>query len=79
MPRFIRTELEQELVDAFIETKAVDFEAIGSIVARYGARAARSGTDLTTIVNKHFLINCGWPGPEVGNVILAKPAGESNG
>ncbi len=60
-----RTELEQELVNAFIESKAVDFEAIGGIIARYGARAALTGTDLTAMVTKNFLINCGWPGPEI--------------
>ena len=74
MPKVVRSELEQEIVDALIETKAVNFEAIGSIVAKYGARAAKSGTDLVTIVNKNMIINCGWPGPEVGRVVVANQA-----
>ena len=83
MPKIMRTEFEQELVDAFIETKAVDFEAIGGIIAKYGARAAKAGTDLTSLVNKNFIINCGWPGPEIGRlatppVVMANPV-DSNG
>ena len=78
MPKLSRTELEQELVDAFIETKAVNFDAIGKIIAKYGARAAKTGTDLVTIVNKKFLINCGWPGPEIGRVVT-NTIDESNG
>jgi hypothetical protein len=30
MPNEIRTELEQEIVDALIDTKAINFEAIGN-------------------------------------------------
>jgi len=65
MPTEIRTKLEQEIVDAFIETKAVNFDAIGSIIAKYGSRAAKAGISLVTIVNKNIVINCGWPGPEI--------------
>jgi hypothetical protein len=78
MPHNIRTELEQELVNAFIDSNAVNFDAIGSIVAKFGARAARSGTDLVTIINKNITINCGWPGPEIGRILNQRNF-ESNG
>jgi hypothetical protein len=68
MTHNVRTELEQELVDALIDTKAINFEAIGSIISKYGARAAKTGTNLVTIINKHVMINCGWPGPEIGRL-----------
>jgi hypothetical protein len=74
MPNTIRTELEQELVDAFIETKAINFEAIGNIISKYGARAAKSGTDLVTIINKNIIINCGWPGPDIGRAQIQRIA-----
>lgn len=64
----IRTELEQELVDALIDSKAINLQAIGSIISKYGARAAKTGTNLVTIINKNFIINCGWPGPEIGQI-----------
>lgn len=66
MPKNIRTELEQELVNAFIETKAIDFEAIGNIISKYGARAAKSGTELVFVIDRHLSLACGWPGPEIG-------------
>jgi hypothetical protein len=67
-----RTELEQEVVDAILESKAVNFEAMGSIISKYGARAAKSGISLVTIINKNIIINCGWPGPEIGRAQLQR-------
>ena len=72
-----RTELEQEIVNALIDSKAVNFEAVGSIIAKYGARAAKTGTDLTTIITKKSIIACGWPGPELGGLATRLPAGEN--
>ncbi|MEP6915209.1 MAG: hypothetical protein ABJC89_06160 [Acidobacteriota bacterium] len=72
-----RTELEQEIVSALIDSKAVNFEAVGSIISKFGARAAKSGTDLSVIVNRHNLFACGWPGPEIGR-LPAQPV-ENNG
>ena len=78
MPNTIRTELEQEIVNALIDTKAINLEAIGSIISKYGARAAKTGTNLVTIINKHVIINCGWPGPEIGRAQVQR-IGESEG
>lgn len=50
MPRNKRTALEQEVVDALIETKAVDFEAAGRVLAKFGAQAAQAGTGIAFVV-----------------------------
>ncbi|MBK8460822.1 MAG: hypothetical protein IPL43_12090 [Micropruina sp.] len=50
---------------ALIETKAIDFEAVGALFSKYGARAALEGDSLVHIINKNVTWNCGWPGPEV--------------
>lgn len=46
-----RTELQREVVDALIESRAVDFEAVGSVLAKYGERAARTGDGFAVIIN----------------------------
>ncbi len=74
----LRTDLEQEIVNALVDSNAVNFDAIGGIISKYGARAAKSGTDLTAIVNKHSIIACGWPGPELGGVAV-RQVGETVG
>ncbi len=73
-----RTELEQEIINAMIDTKAINLDAVGQVISKYGERAAKTGTDLATIINKNFIINCGWPGPEIGNTQIG-PIGKSNG
>ena len=60
-----RTPLQDEVVRALIETKAIDFEAVGALFAKYGARAALEGDALVNIINKNITWNCGWPGPEI--------------
>jgi hypothetical protein len=50
-----RTELQQEVVQALIESKAVDFEAAGSVLSKYGARAALEGSGLVFKVDKRFI------------------------
>lgn len=74
-----RTELEQEIVDTLLETKAVNFEAIGKVIAKYGVRLAKTGTDFTAIINRNMIINCGWPiGPEFSRVQI-QPTSEIKG
>jgi hypothetical protein len=46
-----RTELHQEIVQALIDSKAVDFEAAGRVLAAFGARAALEGSGLAFNVN----------------------------
>jgi hypothetical protein len=50
MPKNRRTALEQEVVDALIASKAIDFEAAGSVLAKYGAQAAQAGTGIAFVV-----------------------------
>lgn len=65
MPAGKRTPLQDEVVRALIETRAIDFEAVGALFSKYGARAALEGDSLVHIINKNVTWNCGWPGPEV--------------
>jgi hypothetical protein len=44
-----RTELQQEIVEALISSKAIDFEAVGKVLSKYGARAARAGDARPTV------------------------------
>ena len=60
-----RTPLQDEVVRALIETKAIDFEAVGALFSKYGARAALEGEPLVNIITKNVTWNCGWPGPEI--------------
>lgn len=46
-----RTELQKEVVEALVASKAVNFEAIGTVLSKYAARAAVTGTDLGVIIN----------------------------
>jgi hypothetical protein len=72
-----QSELQQEIVNTFIDTKAVNFEAIGSIIGKFGSRAAKSGTDLSVIINRYNFWACGWPGPDIGR--LSIDANKPNG
>lgn len=70
-----RTPLQDEVVRALIETKAIDFEAVGALFSKYGARAALDGDVLVHIINKNVTWNCGWPVPEVFGDHLGGPQG----
>ncbi len=65
MPADKRTPLQDEVVRALIETKAIDFEAVGALFSKFGAQAALEGDSLVNIINKHVTWACGWPGPEI--------------
>lgn len=47
-----RTELEQEMVRSLVENKVVDFEAAGTILAKFGARAALEGTGIVFHIDR---------------------------
>jgi len=61
-----RSAFQQHVIDALIESKAIDFGAIGATMSKFGERAARDGESLVHIINKNVIINCGWP---VGPII----------
>jgi hypothetical protein len=58
-----RSELQQEVVNALLSSKAVNFEAIGSVVAKFGERAARTGEGFGVIVNWRVIDHCIPPEP----------------
>ncbi|HEX5014546.1 MAG TPA: hypothetical protein VFV72_10345 [Candidatus Limnocylindrales bacterium] len=60
-----RSEFHQEVVQALIESKAIDFGAVGATMSKFAERAALEGESLVTIINKNVIWNCGWPGPEL--------------
>ena len=60
-----RSAFHQEVVEALLESKAIDLEAAGAIMSKFGTRAALEGESLVQIINRNVVWNCGWPGPEV--------------
>ncbi len=65
MEKGVRTPLQQEIVSALVETQAIDLVKISEIFGRFGGQAALEGETFATIITKHVMWNCGWPGPEV--------------
>ena len=65
MGREGRTILQQEVVQAIVESKAIDFAQVGSLISKFGERAALEGDSLVQIINMKLLWCCGWPGPEL--------------
>jgi len=53
-----RTELQREVVEALVQSKAFDFEAVGKVLGKYGARAALTGDALGVIINWRVLHYC---------------------
>ncbi len=54
-----RSKLQQQVVDALIDSKAINLEAVASVMATYGEQALRSGEDFATIINGNAVWNCG--------------------
>lgn len=54
----IQTELHKEVVDALVSSKAINFEAVGSILAKFGARAATTGDTIGVIIGHHVTDIC---------------------
>ncbi len=53
-----RTELQREVVEALVQSKAFDFEAVGKVLGKYGARAALQGDAIGVIINWRMLHYC---------------------
>ena len=60
-----RSAFQQQVVEALLESKAIDLEAVGAVMGKFGERAAREGETLVQIINLHNFWACGWPGPEL--------------
>jgi hypothetical protein len=53
-----RTELQKEVVEALVSSKAINFDAIGSVLAKFGARAALAGDAIGVIINRRVIDAC---------------------
>lgn len=65
-----RTAFQQQVVEALVQSKAINLEAMGATMSKFGERALLQGESLVSIINRHSIWACGWPGPEldiVGN------------
>jgi uncharacterized protein YecA (UPF0149 family) len=62
-----RSAFHQQVVEALLDSKAIDLAAVGAVMSEYGERAARQGESLVQIINRNVFWNCGWPipGPEI--------------
>jgi hypothetical protein len=54
----VQTELHREVVEALISSKAINFEGIGTVLSKYGARAALTGDAVGVIIGKHLIDLC---------------------
>jgi hypothetical protein len=60
-----RTAFQQQVVEALVQSKAINLEAVGATMAKFGERALVQGETLVSIINRNAIWNCGWPGPEL--------------
>jgi hypothetical protein len=60
-----RSELHREVVDALVTSKAINFEAVGATLSKYGARAAVTGDAFGVIISRRVVDICIPPDPYV--------------
>ena len=53
-----RAELQSEVAEALISSKAINFEAVGTVLAKFGARAAVTGVPIGVIIGRHVIDAC---------------------
>jgi hypothetical protein len=58
-----RTPFQQEVVEALLDSQAINIEAMGSVFSRFGAKALLEGESLVQIITGKAMWNCGWPFP----------------
>jgi hypothetical protein len=58
-----RTELQQEVVEALVSSKAINFEGVGSVLAKYASRAALTGDTIGAIIHWRVYDICIPPDP----------------
>ncbi len=71
-----RSAFQQQVIEALVESKAINVAAVGATFAKFGERALLHGETLVTIVNRNAIWNCGWPGPELDIVRNARQFNE---
>jgi hypothetical protein len=60
-----RSAFQQKVVEALLESKAVDLGAVASTISKFAQQAAYESESLTLIITRHNFWACGWPGPEL--------------
>lgn len=70
-----RSEFHQEVVEALLDSQAINLEALASVMARFAERALRDGESLVNIINHNAIWNCGNPGP-LSEIAVLRQAGE---
>src|SRR5262245_9038897 len=58
-----RTELQKEVVEALVSSNAINFDAVGSVLSKFGARAALNGDALGAIIHWRLIDICIPPEP----------------
>lgn len=61
MEQIKRSAFQQQVVEALLESKAIDLEAVGATFSKFGAKGALDGETLVSLVHRDFFWNCGWP------------------
>ncbi len=54
----LRTELHREVIDALVKTKAINFDAVGTVLSKFGSRAALTGESIGVIINWRLMDLC---------------------
>ncbi len=63
-----RSALEQEVIGALVESQAVNFDAVGGVLSKYGAQLARNGDAFYFVVHGRVFDICIPPEQFVGRV-----------
>ena len=53
-----RSELQNEVAEALVSSKAINFEVVGSIIAKYGARAVVNGDAIGAVITHRVFDVC---------------------
>ena len=60
-----RSAFQQQVVEELLKSKAINVAAVGATMSKFAERAIRESEPLVLIFHRNFIINCGWPGPEL--------------
>ena len=71
-----RSAFQQQVIEALVESKAINMEAVGATFSKYGQEALLRGESLVQIINRQSMWACGWPGPELDIGQLTRRQGE---
>lgn len=58
-----RSELQREVAEALVASKAINFESVGAVLSKFGARAALTGEAIGVIINRRVMDICIPPEP----------------